>query len=335
MVDRSPTKDTDGSTDVTGLREGVGRRRYLELAGLVTSGALAGCTGGPGDDNPGTSGNNGNDSSGNTGNDSGGSDPFSSVEADSQTITATIRRETTVDAVKVVDPSGQKRLEVEVMRGSAEIPVSTVGDCGSCDEFEVRLPDGEYELVAIRIPDDDARRPTEVGRRAISVERTARISGIEMADGELAVTVENTGSFLIRMQALRYEAIDPATDDAGEFYSRERKRTRVGIERTDSPDHELRKTEGRPVLEHIVLPGSNGTFEMGSPRLYRTEEVTEETACTDQSVDLQFEVLGQGEDVRAAAAGTMKFTGDVEEAGDESFACKESQIDNVSSAETE
>jgi hypothetical protein len=148
-----------------------------------------------------------------------------------------------------------------------------------------------------------------------------------------AVYIKNR--FLIRARAIRYEPTDPATSASGEFYSREQLRTRVGIERTDSPDHRLRKTEGRPVLEHIVLPGSSGTFTMGAPRLYRSEDLTEETACTDQSVDLRFEVLGHGEDVRAAATGTMRFTGGVEQADDESFVRKESQIDSVSSRGTE
>ncbi|WP_436907758.1 hypothetical protein [Halosimplex marinum] len=330
MVDANPTEEANGSTDATGSGKGLSRRRYLALTGAVTVGATAGCTSGSGGDGDGDGA-----TSGGAGNADSGSDPFSSVEADNQTMTATIERDATVDAVKVVDASGQDRLEVEVMRGSAEIPVSTVGDCGSCEEFEVRLPNGEYDLVAIRIPEDDAERPTEVGRRTVSVERGAEISAVEIADGDVAVTVENTGQFLIRARALRYEPTDPATTAAGEFYSREQLRTRVGIERTDSPDHELRKTEGRPVLEHVVLPGSSGTFTIGSTRLYRSEGLTEETACTDQSVDFRFEYLGQGEDVRAAATGTMTFTGGVEEADDESFACTESQIDSVSSTGTQ
>ncbi|WP_135822391.1 hypothetical protein [Halostella litorea] len=329
MVDATPTEGANRSSDVTGSSGGLSRRRYLALTGVVTVGTAAGCISGSGggDGNGATSGGAGNADS--------GPDPFSSVEADNQRITATMAQDKTADAVKVVDPSGQDRMEVEVTRGSAEIPVSTVGDCGSCEEFTVHLPGGEYELVAIRIPEDDAERPTEVGRRPVTVERSAEITAVDIADGEVAVTVRNTGQFLIRARALRYEPTDPATTAASEFYSRKQLRKRIGIERTDTPDHELRKTESRPVLEHIVVPGSTGTFTMGSTRLYRSEELTEETACTGQSVDFRFEFLGQSEDMRAAATGTMRFNGGVETADDESFACKESRIDNVSSVETQ
>jgi len=322
------------------------RRRCLALAALGATG-LAGCSSGGGGD-----GGDGDPSGADTnaGGDglTGATDPFDSVEVGPQFLTAEVASSAVDEGAEVVAlvGDGETVVEADIERGTAEVGLSVVGDCGSCAEFDVRVPDGEYTLEARALPENDAAEPTTVGSRAVTVDRTAEITAVEDEGGDVAVTVENTGDLLIRVRGVRREPTDPdALDAPADWYTETESDSFAGIERTDSPDHDFSKTENRPVLEMIVAPGSDGVFAFSGETLYRSEGMTSEDACTGQSVGLRFEVLGQrgtesvnetptaDSPVRAAATGELTFGGEVTGESEDGFACSTVTVENLSDAE--
>jgi hypothetical protein len=308
--------------------EHLSRRRYLALSVAATAG-LAGCSGGSG---------NGNGDDG----DGGSTDPFDSVEIGPQTLTAAVASSAIDEGAEVVAlvGDGETVVEEDIERGTGELGLSVVGDCGSCPEFNVKVPDGEYTLEARALPEDDNAEATTVGSRAVTVERSAEITAIEDTGEEMAMTVENTGDLLIWVRGIRREAADSGSPDAPEDWYTETRESVRFVERTDNPDHELRKTENRRVLERIIVPGSDGVFSFPKPPLYRSEGMTSEDACTGQSVGLRFEVLGHDDSpVRAAATGELTFAGGVTsevtvEQESDGFACSGLTVENLTNTDS-
>jgi hypothetical protein len=298
----------------------------LAAVSTVVAGGIAGCAG---------QSNGGDGDGGSDGDGSGVSDPFASVKMGPTSLTATLKDGTQADTVTVLNSEGNpisvgdtdgdgafENTGVPVEGGTAEVPVTYIGECGTCDKYNVVLPDGEYNLVAKRSGGDGT--PTTVGRRTISVNRQAEITGIEIdSEGTIYLTIANVGDILINLVGRRQELVDSGTT---RFPVEELEFESQGyLSRRDSPSHNYSKPR-RPTITNIVAPGEEGTFAVGIARMYGNKD----GACTGQSVEMKLTVTGRslnGTTNRASTTLTVSFSGGPNNSGGPPWVCKEYSVE--------